>query len=48
MVMQPLLGQRRGGGCRGGHLGERDEGVTGAVQRANSLVGSTANDQVGY
>ena len=25
VVTQPLLGQRRGGGCRGGHLGEWDE-----------------------
>ena len=30
---QPLLGQRRGGGCRGGHLGERDERASPAWSR---------------
>ena len=42
---QPLLGQRRGGGCRGGHLGERDSGHHGHGLAANSLVGSTAGDR---
>ena len=33
---------------RRGDVGQRDErGATGAVSAANSLVGSTANDQVG-
>ena len=46
---QPLLGQRRGRRTPGrspGATGRR--GITGAVSAANSLVGSTAGDQVGY
>ncbi len=34
--------------CRGGDVGQRDDGLHGAVSTSNSLVGSTANDCVGY